>query len=218
MRLLLTVLGSGLLSTLALASSNEGIRLLPKFPGSDKVFVYGFALHQAIDKFQMAVVHDVYNNRYAQLGVTCQFALDARNKITHCLAYPSDAYTSGNASAALISAFKQSLRVSNQLKNEMDGTIKILLFDPAGLTQEALNKHVACVVRSASKREARRYWRRLSDNFTNEFRQFEDPARRKTIRLYFEAVSRTYGMYAARMKKISRQIEVEYDCDGDGGS
>ncbi len=207
-----------LLSSVGLASGNEGIRLLPKFPGSDRVFVYGLALHQAIDKFQWAVVHDVYNNRAAQLGVICQFALDNRSKITRCLAYPSDAYISGNANAALISAFKQSLRVSDQLKGEIGGVVNALLLDPARLTQEALNKHVACVVRSSSKRELRRYWRRLSDNFTAEFRQFEDPARRKTLRLYFEAVSRTYGMYAARMKKISRQIELEYDCDGDGGT
>ncbi len=218
-----------LLSSVGLASGNEGIRLMPKFPGSDRVFVYGFALHQAIDKLQVAIIQDIHNDAEIRFGVLCQFAFDPNEKIglTHCLTDPSTGYVSGRASAALIRAFKKSLRGSDRLKREIGGTLNALLagtaYDPEDDTtqeaqQEALNKRVACAIRSSSKRDLRRYWNRFSTNYTAEFGDFADPARRKTLRLYFEAVSRTYGMYAARMKKISRQIELEYDCDGDGGT
>ncbi len=203
--------------------SASSTKRIADYGEASRVFAFASILRNALDTFLLTVSHDSYITTDVSLGLTCVLKYDAVYDAEQDEDIPStfygcepQVYSAVNASQTLFDAYQQTLLSAEMLREKVRAVyFDTLVYRSTNLDQEAFNKSRACSARNRHTKTAK-LWKTFHDNYKREHQLYADERRKKIINRHFIAFKRGYGLYASRMRKISQNIEREYDCDRDG--
>ncbi len=188
-----------------------------------RVFAFASILRNALDTFLYVISHDSYTTTDVSLGLTCILKYDEVYDAERDEDIPStfygcepQIYSASNASQTLFDAYQQTLLSAEILREKIKGVyLATVTYRSTGVDQATYNKAKACSARFMHTKTAK-LWKKFHDNYKREHQLYADERRKKIINRHFIAFKRGYGLYASRLRKISQNIEREYDCDRDG--
>ena len=175
------------------------------------------ALHALIDKFTTTIVYDSYVNHNLYFGFRCVvnpgYAGDEVNQPEPPSGCMSDATKNPPPSinVPLATAFKKTLKAADNLLAELDPII-VLSYNQTSLNAKQYDKIEAC--RSVTTYlGVASFWNKFNKSFQKDFEAYRGKYRKKIFRHHFQTIKRIYGLYANRMKKLTRKIKSDYNCD-----
>ncbi len=205
------------------AYAAEQDKRLSNWAGSKKMFAYASALAHALDLLVIGITHDIYAHHALKHGLECDVSggdtdaedgtLDTRTITTTC---HLSSFSANHINASLVSSYWQTIKTAQELERKarsMYGRLLIYEERPE-LSQEAYNRIEACNALTTHRSlVSDGYYNDFVDRYNTEHAAFKDKMRKNIIKVYFYAVKRAYGTYAAYMNRIAKRIKKEHNCE-----
>ncbi len=197
------------------AYAAEQDKRLADWAGSKKMFTYASALAHALDMLVVIIAHDSYAHNGIKDGADCfiETSDDLPSSGTGC---SFTQFTANSVNTSLIGSYRQTIKTAQNLEQRVRYIYLTLIQyqERRNSSRELYNHLEACSALSAhSNLIANGYYGDFVDRYNTEHAAFNDKMRKRIIKVYFYAVKRAYGTYAAYMNRIAKRIKKEHNCE-----
>ncbi len=203
--------------------ADNRVERIANYGEASRVFAFSSIMRNALDTFMWIIAYDSHANFSFRYGPICNLKYDTVYDAEQDDDIPSTFYgchplpvSVDNASQTLFDAYKQTLLSAKTLRARIEAVFtSTIAYERTHHDQAAYNKAMACSDRNTHK-EVPAEWKIFHNNYKREHQLYSYERRKHIINRHFIAIKRSYGLYASRLRKISQNIEREYDCDRDG--
>ncbi len=205
-------------------SANSNTERVANYGEAARVFAFAAIMRSSLDSFLWTVAYDGVYLRYAlAFGPICNLRYDEvydaekdKDVPTTFYGCSPQLFPTDHVSQTLFDAYQQTLLSAEKLRNKLGEVYRsAIVYELTNSDQAEYNKLMACGARYSHTKIAK-LWKTFHNNYKREHQLYSYERRKHIINRHFIAIKRGYGLYASRLKKISQNIEREYDCDRDG--